>query len=198
VPATVRRKLREALLTSGEINPLSLAELFDSFQLGASYGVTPARFRSYAKRVAARSGTRFRAGPEYPSGDAPETKSFRRRLARVGSVLSRLAVDLSTSSPVDWGRGAHLALLGHVYMRLMEGGEKIDVTELRELSRIVAEQRRAQTQASAAERKQPARSGPTADRFEPVGHRPLPDNFADVVRELYGTTLQTDVGDAAD
>ena len=116
---------------------------------------------------------------------AEQTKAFRKKMSKTGRVVSRVAKMLASNDPAQWGRGAYLALLGRVNDTL--NGRKVRVTaaDLVVLSRIVAEQRRAETQ-----------SGPTKSR-KAAGKKP-PEQLRDAVRRIYGASLQTDVKDASE
>lgn len=131
-----------------------------------------------------------------PPPDGPETTAFRERLARAGRSVSSLASDLAFRDPDAWGRGAYLALLGRVFTLLMDGGEELPLKDLTALSKIIAEQRRAETQAALAARKTSGLPG-SPGRADSRGASPaaLPDELRRVVAHLYGLDPETD-GDA--
>ena len=101
------------------------------------------------------------------------------------------------------GQGAYLHVMGQVFAVLFDLSQGLPVEQLTRLSRIVAEQRRAETSArkiqvavgvvSARRSARGAvRSGPVSDdpaSVAPQGDRRLPESFGAIVRELYGVSV---------
>ena len=151
------------------------------------------QFARYARTVANGTATPAAEATPFPDESAPQTAAFRKRIARTGRTLSAMAEALANDDPVRWGRGVYLALLGRVFDVLDGQQNALPLDDLAVLSKIIAEQRRAETQASellykGRDNTDGDSGGATAGR-----DRSLPDDFGELVRRLYGTNLQTDV-----
>ena len=131
---------------------------------------------------------------DFPAASAPETVAFRHRMGEAGEVLSPMAKALADRDPLACGRNAYLTLLGRVFDTLNGKETGIALDDLQVLSKIVAEQRRAETQASELQSKMPGAKDAESGAAPSGAVRPLPANFGEVVRRIYGTNFQPDVG----
>jgi len=167
--------------------------LYDRFDLAGAYNVSRRQFTHYARNLTNNAAPFSAEGNAFPDESAAETAAFRKRIAHTGRALSALAEALANDDPLQWGRGVYLALLGRVFDVLDGRDSALPLDDLAALSKIVAEQRRAETQASELQ----CKTRDNADG-EPGGSavdrgRSLPDDFGELVRRLYGTNLQADV-----
>ena len=116
----------------------------------------------------------------------------RRRQASVSAILDQSFGRFAESDPSLWDRRAYLMLVGIVYERLACDEACVPTEELISLAKLLAESRRADTQArdGAADKvtqgdKRRGSSGPA--RSTP--NEKLPDAFSEVVRQIYGATV---------
>lgn len=129
--------------------------------------------------------------PETEASTQDETKTYdvrisahRRRMASVGAFLTETFGRFGESNPDLWDRRAYLMIVGLVYERLVTNESELSTDELVALSKILAESRRAEAQS----RKTHASDNGAADKASPTGE--LPENFAETVRQVYGTNFQ--------
>ena len=122
-----------------------------------------------------------------PSGTtddwAGKVEAHRKRQASVARILNRTFGRFAKSNPELWERRAYLMLVGLMYERLAVNEQEISTDELVALSKALAEQRRAEAQ---------SRDGGDQET-DPVDSRPdgeLPEDFAEVVKQIYGTNFQ--------
>ncbi len=114
-----------------------------------------------------------------------QVKAYRHRQASVAQILEDTFGHLAKWDPSLWAHRAYLMLVGLVYERLASNEAEIPTDELFALSKILAENRRAEARLS--EHNRPEKP---ADRPTSLGNE-LPENFADIVRQVYGTNFQT-------
>ena len=88
------------------------------------------------------------------------------------------------SSPELWDRRAYLMLVGLVYERLATNEAELSTADLVALSKVLAENRRAEAQS----RKQTVADDGSQDSASPSDE--LPEHFAETVRQVYGTNFQ--------
>ncbi len=111
-----------------------------------------------------------------------KVRAHRCRQASVAKILSRTFGQFAKSNPELWERRAYLMLVGLMYERLAVNEQEISTDELTALSRALAEQRRAEAQ---------ARDGRGAETDQAENRDgALPQDFADIVRQVYGTNFQ--------
>ena len=107
----------------------------------------------------------------------------RRRQESVAKILNRTFGQFAQSHPDLWGRRAFLMLVGVMYQWLEANEQEVSTEELVTLSKMLAEQRRAEAQSH--ESAEP-RTGPEAVGAEGE----LPENLGDAVKQVYGTNFQ--------
>ena len=143
--------------------------------------------------------------------------AYRMRMQLIGRLLHAAVGNLEKGDgEADAvGRGAYLHIMGQVFETLDGLSQSIPLDDLVKLSKVVAEQRRAELSTRKLEEgvassridtgkragggARGARSGglrgngevPEGDDF---ATRHLPANFAQIVRQIYGTSLAGDVG----
>lgn len=139
------------------------------------------------------------------SSTLPPVAEYRMRMDLVGRLLRSAIGELPNTRGVDAvGRGAYLHLMGAVFEALEGLSLAIPVEDLVKLSKVIAEQRRAElgsrklesigSDAAPRRRTAPAfreTSVESADAdFET---RRLPARFGEIVRQVYGTSFAGDV-----
>jgi len=148
------------------------------------------RKKTTRKKSVARRSTRART----VETDCEEAVAAHRlRQASVAAVLDQVFGPFGASDPKLWERRAYLLLVGSVYERLATDPE-LGTDELVKLARVLAEIRRA---------KPPGRSSTSRGAVRETsgscdGNGRLPDRFADMVRDLYGTQLDSEPEKAKD
>ena len=121
--------------------------------------------------------------PASPQFDQ-QLSSHRRRQASVAVILSETFGRFAETNPDLWDRRAYLMLVGLVYERLATNEDELSTEDLVTLSKILAENRRAEAQS----RKKNAADDDSQDNSSPSEE--LPEHFADTVRQVYGTNFQ--------
>ena len=111
-----------------------------------------------------------------------KVRAHRCRQASVASILNRTFGRFAKSNPELWERRAYLMLVGLMYERLAVNEKEISTDELTALSKALAEQRRAEAQAGDGR-------GVETDHAENRDGE-LPQDFAEIVRQVYGTNFQ--------
>ena len=113
----------------------------------------------------------------FVSPSAGDTRSLRKGQARVEKILVKHVGPLEENHPRRWSRHAYWLLAGVIYQQLALDKEEVDVSEIVALGKVLAENRRAESQLSSkrgktkVQRKRPTKS------------------LRSVVRELYGLDL---------
>lgn len=168
------------------------------------------------KKSSARrdSAARIREDAVSPVGCADLTSVYRARMQLVGGLLNS-AFDQVTStcggkgddqcsdsdrkyadvSVRRVGQGAYLQIMGQVFAALFDLSQAIPTDELVKLSKIVAEQRRAETGARKAETagggaaRRSSRKPQGHDLDTPCRNRALPESFGGMVQQIYGVSV---------
>jgi len=132
--------------------------------------------------------------PPRPTPDARgSTGEFRSRMKLVGDLV-RIAIDQLPEAGADSdrvGRGAYLHIIQQVVDTLEGLTSALPLDELARLSRIVAEQRRAEMTSRKLEGAGGCSGAASArrDAESPVGIPRLPARFREMIRELYGVSI---------
>ncbi len=113
-----------------------------------------------------------------------KVRKHHRRQASVAAILDQTLGHFAKSDPRLWERRAYLMLVGLVYERLATNDEEISTDDLVTLAKVLAENRRAEARAQGN-----LRLSETPESLQSSTGQ-LPDNLADVVRQVYGTSLQ--------
>jgi hypothetical protein len=189
LPRSVQAAIRERLRQAGPVTAELLDEITRRHDLDTAYGLSKRRIRSFLVRlhVAAGDPQRNAAGEDPPTEPSWERQlqAHRARQASVASILDATFGKLAQCSPDLWGYRAYLMLIGLVYDRLAANEEGISTTELVALAKVIAENRRLEVRLREAADEAKADSSPTRS------DQPLPQCLQDVVRQVYGTNLQT-------
>lgn len=119
-------------------------------------------------------------------GQVRGTCGHRLRQASVSVILDQVFGPLGECDPELWDRRAYLLLVGSAYER-MSGDDEISTDELVKLARVLAENRRSKAGMIASD------SSHENDNDSVPKNGQLPNRFAEMVRNLYGTTVA--VGD---
>ena len=145
-----------------------------------------------------------------PSGDdaASPRDTYRLRMRLVGDLLHASVGELAEANTQTdrLGRGAYLHILGQVFEALDGLSQAIALDDLVKLSKVVAEQRRAELNSRKVELAGRALSAGeagsgstvaseacTAESEASFDSRTLPANFGEVVRRIYGASFADDV-----
>lgn len=122
--------------------------------------------------------------PEDVHGDSQRPVAVHRhRQASVAAILDQTFGELAKCNPGLWDRRAYLMLVGLVYERLATNEHEIATDELIALAKILAENRRTEARLGDQPR-------PSGDSQRQAANERLPANFADIVRQVYGTNFQ--------
>lgn len=131
------------------------------------------------------------SSPETAASTQDDTKTYdvrisahRRRMASVAAFLNETFGRFGESNPDLWDRRAYLMIVGVVYERLAANESELSTDELVALSKVLAESRRAEAQSRKAQATENGASGKASPSDE------LPENFAETVRQVYGTNFQ--------
>ena len=119
-------------------------------------------------------------------------EAYRRRMDAIGKALSAVFVGMESADSDLWGRGLYLKLVSRLYEAL--DCDDLSLGDLQALSRMISEQRRAQTQALEVERRlrtgRPSDGDGDGDETDPSPARELPPRFGEMVQQIYGVNLQ--------
>ena len=190
LPDSVAAQLQCAAASAPTVTAKLAAEMDRRFAIAEQYGVSRRRLRNYLERVR-------RANSTEPSSNAsPDTCArhedeawkrkanvHHRRQASVAAILDQTFGQLAKCNPELWDRRAYLMLVGLVYERLATNEDEISNDELVSLAKILAENRRAEARLN-------SKPHPHGDESAASAKSRLPDRFADVVRQVYGTSFQ--------
>ncbi|MFH0980970.1 MAG: hypothetical protein V2A79_05475 [Planctomycetota bacterium] len=123
-------------------------------------------------------------------------EDFRRRMHAIGETLAELCGGMASPEADLWGRGVYLILVEQLYVAL--NSANLPLADLQTISKILSEQRRAESQALEIERRR--RTGrpdeSLGDRDEdgtaPPPGRELPVRFGEAVKQIYGVNLHAE------
>jgi hypothetical protein len=163
-----------------------------------------ARKKTNTKKTASNKSASEGSRPPDAAQTPLEIDEYRQRLGAVGRLMRAALADLEGEAPVDdrIGRGAYLQVMGRAFEVLDGLSQSVEVDDLVKISKVVAEQRRAelnhrklQIVGDAAEaRSKRSRAGSNSD--EGTDDCTLPKSFGKIVRQIYGTTLAADLNGA--
>ena len=131
------------------------------------------------------------SSPETTTPPEDESKAYdeqigahRRRMASTAAILTEMFGPFGESTADLWDRRAYLMIVALVYERLTADENELSTDELVALSKVLAESRRAEAQ---SRKSHSAENDPTDKSPRPDE---LPENFAETVRQVYGTNFQ--------
>ncbi len=135
-----------------------------------------------------------------PAADEAETPleidEYRQRLGAVGRLMRAALADLEGVEEVSdrIGQGAYLQVMGRAFEVLDGLSQTIEVDDLVKISKVVAEQRRAELNHRKLQMVGEAADG-QANSNGDIESRDLelPESFGEIVRQIYGTTLAADL-----
>jgi hypothetical protein len=114
-----------------------------------------------------------------------KVRDLRLRQASVATILDATFGKLAQMDPDLWERRAYLMIVGMLYERLAAGEAEIPTAELVQISKALAEHRRIHARATG-----PAPTDDDdAEGCRSAGSSPLPKDFAEIVRQVYGTNF---------
>lgn len=198
VPADVLVKLNRALRELPEPSSDTIAEIHERFELLEKHNVSLRQTINHAKRLRNQPPTEQPSAPTTTSC-APlpvEVETYRRRMNAIGEALSAMFIGMESADSDLWGRGIYLKLIGHLYDVL--DSDDLSLGDLQSLSKIISEQRRAQSQALEVERRIRTAVRSDSDEDDDTNTSPrreLPAHFGEMVRQIYGVNLQHESGD---
>jgi len=192
LPRPLLEQLCRQALAIDELTPATVTELHRRFDIERQYGVSKRRLSNYLERCRSAANGRGQARTAPPDGDAnPEEpswdqiKAYRHRQASVAGILDGMFGQLANCNPSGWAHRTYLMLVGMVYERLASNEAEIPTDELIAMSKILAENRRAEVRLN--EHRRPDKPAEQTTKAS----NDLPENFADIVRQVYGTNFQT-------
>lgn len=196
LPKSVVAELKRSVETVEAITSGLVAELDRRLNIESRHGISKRRLGNYLRRLHA---DRTAASPRDSKQAPDETQApfsermtaHRRRQESVGSILDETFGRLAKCHPDLWEHRAYLMLVGLVYERLATDEKALSTEELSSLSKVLAENRRAEAQ---SQKKKPTEES-AKDEAPPSSA--LPENFADIVRQVYGTNFQMSDGDGS-
>jgi hypothetical protein len=190
LPDSVAAQLQCAAASAPTVTAELAAEMDRRFAIAERYGVSRRRLRNYLEHVRRANSAEpsTHANPDACArheDDAWRRKAnvHHRRQASVAAILDQTFGQLANCNPELWDRRAYLMLVGLVYERLATNEDEISNDELVTLAKILAENRRAEARLN-------GKPHPPGDESTVPATRRLPDCFADVVRQVYGTSFQ--------
>lgn len=172
LPLEVLSPLSEAVRTAPAFNETLVKELDERFCLRRNYHISPSGLRAFLFRI------------RQPRGSVTRTKlaGIRRRQDSVATILEETFGEKGKKNPLLWEKQAFLSLVGLVFERLSTNEKEVSTEELVTLSKMLAEQRRAEAQSRDSAEPQ---TGPVA-----VGAGgELPSDFGEAVKQIYGTNF---------
>ncbi len=137
--------------------------------------------RRNAKTPKRRKRTSDTSEPETSDGWQEKVQAHRKRQASVATILNRTFGRFAKSHPDLWERRAYLMLVGVMYQWLAANEKEVSTDELVSLSKMLAEQRRAEAQSHDGGEKETEATG---------GRGELPGDFGEAVKQIYGTNFQ--------
>ena len=168
----------------------SVIESQDAAPLEARDGRVVRRAARSSHTGSTRSAKRIRQREESKSPVwADRLRDHRRRQASVGAILDETFGRFAESDPALWDRRAYLMLVGIAYERLALDELEIPTDELISLAKLLAESRRADTQARGQDGKTQHGATVTESKELSANNDRLPDAFGDVIRQIYGTRI---------
>ncbi len=202
LPPTLIEEIQGFVHAAPAVTAKLVKELDDRFDIEDRFGVSRRRLRNYVQTLHDKSAPSPRGGAQpkssaqrngsidnvpvpdesKPVGGA-RLRAHRLRQASIASILDATFGSLADCSPELWDRRAYLMLVGMVYDRLALAEDELPSEELIALAKVLAEARRAEVRAREHER-----SNESQDSAPPPTG-PLPENFADIVRQVYGTNF---------
>lgn len=163
------------LLPAGSLpigKPLPIA----NFQLPIVQGK-----RRHAKTPKRRKRTVDSSPPETNDGWQVKVQAHRKRQASVAKILNRTFGRFAKSNPDLWERRAYLMMVGLMYQWLATNEKEVSTEELVSLSKVLAEQRRAEARSRGSGEKETETVGPGGE---------LPEDIGEAVKQVYGTNFQ--------
>lgn len=150
-----------------------------------------------AKRKTTRTHAQAETDPELDNAtNAAALNEYRQRIGAVGRLMQAALADLEeTHAPADRiGQGAYLQVMGRAFEVLDGLSQTIEVDDLVKISKVIAEQRRAELNHRKLQLVDDAASS-HANRNGDAESRDieLSESFGEIVRQIYGTTLATDL-----
>jgi hypothetical protein len=118
---------------------------------------------------------------ETKDGWQERVQAHRKRQESVAKILNRTFGRFAKSNPDLWERRAYLMMVGLMYQWLATNEKEVSTEELVALSKVLAEQRRAEAQSRGSDEKETETVGPGGE---------LPEDFGEAVKQVYGTNFQ--------
>lgn len=190
LPGSVVIELQRAARSAAESTPSLAARLDQELKVTEQYGVSRRRLQNYLKRCrAARSeGLPDRTDDKQQASDTRDrteqpVADHRRRQESVAAILDQTFGQSAKCKPELWDRRAYLMLVGLVYEKLATNEYGIETDELVALAKVLAENRRVEARLVGEQ------SSTSGDAHRQPTSQRLPENFADIVRQVYGTNF---------
>jgi|GEM_PF-3430001 len=188
LPPALRVKLLEWIGSHGRVTQTLAVEIDSQFAICETYGVTIEQLQSYLRRLRKGFSPVSRTSHEKLGIAAKGEKhmySQRKRQAEIATVLRQLFGNLADIEPQLWSHRAFLMLMGLAFEKLSTNEHELSTDELVKLTKALGDACRVQPRIRAAA------SGNTTATHR--GTCSLPRNFADIVRQIYGTNISAAV-----
>lgn len=170
------------------------------YDITARFDISKLRLRNFLKRCRAKSTAPVGAQPSSKAAVAvagsgrsdpdqafeERLREYRRRQVSLASILDSTFGRFGWCAPDLWERRAYLLLVGLVYERLATGEADISTGDLVSLAKVLTELRKSESREAKKDRSASGRTPAVSPRGQ------LPSQFADVVRQVYGTRLGTE------
>ncbi|MCA9253782.1 MAG: hypothetical protein R3E58_17920 [Phycisphaerae bacterium] len=162
-----------------------------------------ARKKTPTKKTSRRKSAGTPSAASVAPGELAKTplpiEEYRQRLGAVGRLMRAALADLEAGAPGGdrVGQGAYLQVMGRAFEVLDGLSQSVDVDDLVKISKVVAEQRRAELNHRKLQMAVDAADAGAHSNGD-VGPRDveLPDSFGEIVRQIYGATLASDLNGA--
>lgn len=182
LPGSVIDELRRKVaVVGGSISAEFASALDHELQIHERFGVGRKRLRTFLQSLQTKARTTGKA-VDSVSPEGAAVQDHRARQASAAAVIKKTFGPLAKSRPELWNKHAYLLLVGIIYERLSMDQAGIPTKELVSLAKILLDGRR---NVACSEGQPDGDDGETVS----AGKGPLPDRFADLVRQVYGTTL---------
>ncbi|MCP4591410.1 MAG: hypothetical protein GY842_11745 [bacterium] len=149
--------------------------------------------KAVSTRKRRRASRRKRRAAEAEVPDVSAVVDHRRRMNAIGEALTALSVGAEPAESDLWGRGIYLKLVGRLYDLL--DSDDLTLGELEAMSKMIYDQRRAQSQALEVHRRLQgsAAAGDNGDGgSDPSPTGPLSPRLGHVVQQLYGVSTDAE------
>lgn len=186
LPLDLQEKFAQQVTQYDRISRILVQKFDGDHDICETYHVNLNQFQHYLKRLQKRLSKQKK--PKTTKDESAEKQSGeqlqarRERQAGIATLLQQVFGNLADLDPQLWSHRAFLMLMGLAYEKLSTNENELSTDELVKLTKALGDACRVQPQTKT--KKIPA---------EPSrkDSQPLPKNFAEIVRQVYGTNFNT-------